>query len=198
MAAARRGSALMTGTWTPCLTVFYCRRLWGPRRRAAINKTTAAHGEMIENQMDDRQNGGGRDAIDEKLIALLGRNARMTLTALAQAVALSRTAVQARIARLERDKVIVGYRAVLGEGAEDNSLRAVLSVTFSQRPCSPVVDKFRDWTEITHYYSVTGPVDAFMVIRVRNAQALSQLVDKLSAIPGVGSVRSAVMLKEDF
>ncbi|MBS0296364.1 MAG: Lrp/AsnC family transcriptional regulator [Proteobacteria bacterium] len=148
--------------------------------------------------MFDRQIGGGRDSIDEKLITLLTHDARMTLTALAQAVSLSRTAVQARIARLERDKVIIGYRAVLGEGADDNALRAVLSVIFSQRPCAPVVEKFRNWPEITNYYSVTGAIDAFMVVRVRNATELSQLVDRLSAIPGVGEVRSAVMLKEDF
>jgi DNA-binding Lrp family transcriptional regulator len=152
---------------------------------------------MIENQMTGRQNGGGRDAIDEKLISLLCRNARMTLTALAQGVSLSRTAVQARMARLERDGVIVGYRAVLGE-REDDSLSAILSIAFSQRPCSPVVEKFRDWPEIAHYYSVTGPLDAYVVVRVKNAQDLSALVDRLSAIPGVGQVRSAVVLKTDF
>jgi Lrp/AsnC family leucine-responsive transcriptional regulator len=153
---------------------------------------------MMENRTTDRQIGGGRDAIDEKLISLLCRNARMTLTALAQGVSLSRTAVQARMARLERDGVIVGYRAVMGERSDGDSLSAILSVTFSQRPCSPVVEKFRDWPEIAHYYSVTGPLDAYVVVRVKSAQDLSRLVDRMSAIPGVGSVRSAVVLKADF
>ena len=154
---------------------------------------------MIENQRADRQIGGARDALDERLISLLRRNARMTLTALAHELALSRTAVQARMARLERDKVIVGYRAVLGRDAGgDDDLRAVLSVTFSQRPCSPVVAKFRPWPEITDYYSVTGPHDAYLVVRVGNALALSQLVDRLSALPGVASVQSAVVLKADL
>jgi len=151
--------------------------------------------------MADRQIVGVRDVIDEKLIGLLCDNARMTLTALAQELGLSRTAVQARMTRLERDKVIVGYRAVIGrqhDAGEDDGLRAVLSITFSQRPCSPVVEKFRHWPEITNYYSVTGPHDAYVVVRVASAQDLSQLVDRLSAIPGVGSVRSAVVLKADF
>jgi DNA-binding Lrp family transcriptional regulator len=149
--------------------------------------------------MADRHIGGARDSIDEKLISLLRLNARMTLTGLAQELALSRTAVQARMSRLERDKVIVGYQAVIGRDAgEDDGLGAVLSITFSQRPCSPVVEKFRHWPEITHYYSVTGPLDAYVVVKVNTAQDLSQLVDRLSAIPGVGSVRSAVVLKADF
>jgi DNA-binding Lrp family transcriptional regulator len=161
-------------------------------------KTTADPGETIEVQMADRQIGGVRDAIDEKLISLLRHNARMTLTALAQDLALSRTAVQARLARLERDKVILGYQAMIARPAgDDDGMGAVLSITFSQRPCSPVVAKFRHWPEITHYYSVTGPQDAYVIVRVNNAQALSQLVDRLSALAGVESVRSAVVLKDD-
>ena len=119
----------------------------------------------------------------------------MTLTALAQGVGLSRTAVQARIARLEREKVIVGYRAVLAEPRDDRGLGAVISIVFSQRPCFPVVAKFRHWPEITDYYSVTGAIDAYMVVRVKDAQALADLVDRLSAISGVGSASSAVILK---
>ena len=151
--------------------------------------------------MDDRQIGGahpvgGRDALDDKLIALLRTNARMTLTALSQAVGLSRTAVQARMARLERDKVIVGYRAILAEPrADDGGIGAVLSLTFSQRPCFPVVAKFRHWPEIAHYYSVTGPIDAYVIVRVKTPHALADLVDRLSAIAGMGTVSSAVMLR---
>ena len=159
-----------------------------------MNKTAAQPGETIENQMADRRIGGVRDSVDERLISLLRRNARMTLTALARELSLSRTAVQARMARLERDRVILGYQALV---SDDEGLGAVLSPTFSQRPCFPVVEKFRHWPEITNYYSVTGPNDAYVVVRVSDALALSQLVDRLSALAGVGSVRSAVVLKAD-
>ena len=166
-----------------------------------MSKTTAEHGKASEKELPGRQFAGCRDEIDEKLIVLLRRNARTSLTALARGVALSRTAVQARLSRLERDKIIVGYRAVLGErhDADDGGgLSAVLSVVFSQRPCAPVVEKFRDWPEITNYYSVTGPLDAYVVVRVKNAHELSRFVDRLSGLAGVGSVRSAVVLRSDF
>jgi DNA-binding Lrp family transcriptional regulator len=153
---------------------------------------------MIENRASDRQIAGLRDAVDGKLVSLLSRNARMTLTALAHELALSRTAVQARMARLERDGVIVGYRAVLGDTGADDGLKAVLSIIFSQRPCHPVVQKFRHWPEIADYYSVTGPHDAYLVVRVDSAAALAQLVDRLSALDGVAQVQSAVVLKSDL
>jgi len=144
-----------------------------------------------------RQNDGPRDAIDERLMALLGSDARMKLTALARAVSLSRTAVQARIARLERDKVILGYRAVIREADDDDGLRAILSLVFRERPCHPVVKRFRGWPEIVHYYSVTGPVDGYALVKVRDAEALAELVDRFSALAGVASASSAVMLRSD-
>jgi Lrp/AsnC family transcriptional regulator, leucine-responsive regulatory protein len=153
--------------------------------------------ETNEFHLNHRRTESGRDAIDERLIALLRNNARMSLTALAQSVSLSRTAVQARIARLERDKIILGYRAVIGEGGEDDGLGAMVSIVFSQRPCYPVVAKFRHWPEIVHYYSVTGPVDAYVLVRVKHAQALAELVDRICALPGVASASSAVMLRAD-
>ena len=140
---------------------------------------------------------GPRDATDGKLISLLQRNARMTLTGLARELALSRTAVQARMARLERERVIVAYRAVIDErrGRDEDSLSAVLSVTFSPGASSAVAQTFRDWPEITKYYSVTGPPAAFMVVRVSTAADLARFLDHLSAVPGVEAVRSAVVLK---
>jgi Lrp/AsnC family leucine-responsive transcriptional regulator len=167
----------------------------------AISKTTAEPCGMSENQPADRRIGGVRDSIDEKLVSLLRQNARLTLTALARALGLSRTAVQARMARLERDKVILGYQAVIGDArgaGETDSLKAVLALTFSQRPCAPVAQTFRHWPEIISYYSVTGPQDAYLVVRVSNTQDLCRLVDRLSAVAGVASVQSAVVLQADF
>jgi len=41
---------------------------------------------------------------------------------------------------------------------------------------------------------VTGPLDAYVMVRVNTAQDLSQLLDRLTAIPGVASVQSAVVV----
>lgn len=78
---------------------------------------------MTESRMTGRQFVGARDALDDRLIALLCDNGRMTLTALAQKLSLSRTAVQGRMTRLERDGVIAGYRAVLGHAGERRTTR---------------------------------------------------------------------------
>jgi DNA-binding Lrp family transcriptional regulator len=49
------------------------------------------------------------DAIDEKLLSALRDNARASTARLARLVGRSRTSVQSRLDRLEREGVIVGY-----------------------------------------------------------------------------------------
>ena len=49
------------------------------------------------------------DVIDEKLLAALRENGRASTAQLARLVGRSRTSVQSRIERLEKQGVIVGY-----------------------------------------------------------------------------------------
>lgn len=55
------------------------------------------------------------DKIDKKIITLLQKNARMPLKALAEKVFLSSPAVSARIERLEKEEIIVGYEAKISQ-----------------------------------------------------------------------------------
>ncbi|WP_259780785.1 Lrp/AsnC family transcriptional regulator [Aestuariispira ectoiniformans] len=54
------------------------------------------------------------DETDRKILAELARNARLPITTLAARVGLSRTAVQHRLDRMERDGTIGGYTVRLG------------------------------------------------------------------------------------
>ena len=56
-----------------------------------------------------------KDATDRNLIALLQANARESTAHLARQLGIARTTVVARLARLERDGVVVGYTARLGQ-----------------------------------------------------------------------------------
>ena len=51
------------------------------------------------------------DAIDEKIIELMQENARISIKDIAAKVFLSSPAVTARIERLEKNKIILGYHA---------------------------------------------------------------------------------------
>jgi DNA-binding Lrp family transcriptional regulator len=140
------------------------------------------------------RNDGELDAVDRKLLALLEVDARASFTALAREAGLSRTAIQERMARLERDGVILGYTVRLADRQKAPVTRALLSLRIRTRPCANVLDRFRNWPEILACYSLAGPVDAMLVVETEDAPALSALVDRLSAVPGVGEIETAPIL----
>ena len=53
------------------------------------------------------------DRIDRNILAALARNGRLSMNELASMVGLSKTPVQARVRRLEKDGYIRGYSAVI-------------------------------------------------------------------------------------
>ena len=135
------------------------------------------------------------DETDQKLVALLRQNARTATASLARALNLSRTAVQARIARLDRDGIIIGYTAMIAPDA-NHDVSALVTLSITVRPCARVIDKLASWSEIQRIYSIAGERDAVLVVSVETTQALSELADRLQSIEGIDSVESTVILLE--
>jgi len=66
------------------------------------------------------------DEIDRQIIAILQGNAREPIASLARKVRLSRSAVQERLARLERNRIITGYTLRLSRDAPRAAVSAYL------------------------------------------------------------------------
>ena len=64
------------------------------------------------------------DSIDRKILALLQKNARMTVKELAGRVSLSAPSVAARIQKMEESGVISGYHAVINTEMAGYPIRA--------------------------------------------------------------------------
>ena len=74
-----------------------------------------------------------RDALDRQLIALLQMNARMPTAEIARRLGVARSTVHERIARLERERVIAGYTAVLARGLPGEAVRALVMLAIEQQ-----------------------------------------------------------------
>lgn len=135
------------------------------------------------------------DAIDEKLLALLERNARRPVVALAKAVGLSRSAVQERLERLEDSGAIAAYTIVRGEERRA-AVAAILMVRIGTRPCEAVLRRFADWPEIKALWSVAGPtVDAVLTVETADSESLGDFRERLASVPGVEEVVTAPVLR---
>ena len=138
--------------------------------------------------------GAELDTTGRRLLELLTADGRRPVASLARALNLSRTAVQDRIARLERDGWIEGYTVLTKRPLDEGGHHALLFITIDVRPCAPVLRAVRGVEEVERVWSLSGAIDAIAEAHTQDAAALSQLTDRVAAIRGVGTVRSQTVL----
>ena len=138
------------------------------------------------------------DDYDRKIIAALQSNGRLSNIDVAQRVNLSHSSCSRRIARLEREGVIMGYRALTDRQKLGLSVRAY---------CGVIREADVGWEELANnlakiegvvsVFAVSGEVDLMLEIVARDMQHYSQVVlqDVFNA-EGVSATRSSFVLAE--
>jgi DNA-binding Lrp family transcriptional regulator len=134
------------------------------------------------------------DATDRALLALLRENARSPVAELARKLKLSRTTVQSRLARLERERVIAGYTVTVGPQAEAGHVRAHILITLEPRKSMAIETALRRIPELRTLHSVSGPFDLIAVVAAGSIGELDHLIDRIGALDGVERTTSAIVL----
>ena len=78
------------------------------------------------------------DKFDHAIIAQLRQNARASVSAIADEIGLSRSAVTERIKKLESSNVIRGYQVMLSESQKEG-VAAYLEIQHKRARCTDVV-----------------------------------------------------------
>jgi Lrp/AsnC family leucine-responsive transcriptional regulator len=139
------------------------------------------------------------DRTDIALLAELQREGRLTNAELAERVHLSASACLRRVQRLEREAVIVGYRAEVGAEAIGIGLQAFVRVQLRQHDAESLA-RFADcvnaWEEVVACHALTGDMDYLLQIAVRDLEHFSRfLLDRLLNDAGVADVNSSFVLR---
>jgi Lrp/AsnC family transcriptional regulator, leucine-responsive regulatory protein len=120
------------------------------------------------------------DSIDERILAELQANGRLTMKALAERVGLSSPAMIERVRRLEDRGVIAGYRAIVAPDALGRPVTALIQV----RVTGSQADEFRqavvDNPAVVECHRTTGHFTYLVKVHVADTHALEEVVDSLS------------------
>ena len=135
---------------------------------------------------------------DQQLLSLLRENARAPTAELARRLGLSRTTVQSRIERLERQQVITGYTVRVSDEAERGGVRAHIMITVLPRQMTAVVRALHAMPEIRALHSVSGPFDLVALAQVASVAGMDELTDRIGAIEGVERTTSSIVLSAKF
>ena len=135
-----------------------------------------------------------RDDLDRQLLALLEANARESAANLARKLGVARTTVLARLARLEREGVIVGYTVRLGHHVAERSVQAYVGIVTEPKKAKDVVKKLGRLPELRQLASVSGEFDYIALLRAESTQRLDALLDEIGEINGVTKTTTSVVL----
>lgn len=136
----------------------------------------------------------GLDDTDRMLLRLLAERADRSYAELSEQVHLSPPAVHERVRRMKRDGVILGTVARLDGARIGCPLLAFVHVTTEGWGMTEPVLALRDLADVEEIHTVAG--DACLILKVRTSGpgGLEVLLSTVSAIKGVRSTSSYVVL----
>jgi DNA-binding Lrp family transcriptional regulator len=134
------------------------------------------------------------DDIDARLLQALREDARAPAAALARLLGLSRTTVQSRLERLERQGVITGYTVRLSDAHERGLIHAYVMMTVTHKQASAVVAAVRRLPAVRSLQSVSGSFDLIARAAAPTVVEMDTLIDALGAIDGVERTTSSIVL----
>ena len=138
------------------------------------------------------------DAIDEKLLSALRDNARASTARLARLVGRSRTSVQSRLERLEREGVIVGYSVRVAPEHELGAVRAHVMIKVGPKEARAVTAALKGIPQVRVLHSVSGDVDLIAVAATASVAEMDGVIDRIGALDGVERTTSSILLSTKF
>lgn len=135
---------------------------------------------------------------DKELLALLELDARMAVSELARRLGLSRTTVQDRLKRLERDGTITGYAVRLRNDVARPPVRAFVTIEVDPRSTAGLVNALKRLRGVRSVHTVSGKFDLVAIIGAQSTAEMDALLDDVGALEGVNRTESAIILTTKF
>jgi DNA-binding Lrp family transcriptional regulator len=139
------------------------------------------------------------DEIDQKILAELQQDGRLTVTELAARVRLSVSPCHRRLRDLERTGAIRGYRAVVDPAAVGLTFEALVFVSMRQEDRDTVAEFERAVSEVEYVLDAQrlfGDPDYLLRVATADLAAFQRLYDeRLATLPGVQRLTSTLVMK---
>ena len=140
-----------------------------------------------------------RDEIDEQILVALRKDSRLPVTNLSRKVGRSRTAVQARLSRLEQDQQILGYTIKEPSTLETDGIGAIVMITMEIRSKGEAaVHEFATMPEVANCLRVAGDHDFLLLIKPIKKLKLNIVLEQIYKIDGVKRTETVIALSKEF
>ena len=141
------------------------------------------------------------DETDKKILNHLLVDARQSARQLAFKLGMSTVTILSRIKKLEKEKVIHRYSAIIDHEKIGYSLTAIIEILAKNDKVVGIEDKISKFENVCGVYDITGSTDTIIIAKFKERNELSKFVKSLASIPNVENTITHVVLntaKEDF
>ena len=140
------------------------------------------------------------DEIDRRILTALQENARMSNVDLAEGAGISPSPCWRRVRELERRGVIARYVTLVDPSSVGLSVSVFIQVSL-ERQIEAALETFESTVlarpEVMECYLMTGDADYLLRVVVADLSAYERfLMDHLTRVPGVASIKSSFALKQ--
>ncbi len=140
------------------------------------------------------------DAVDQKILSYLVKNARMPFLEIARECGISGAAIHQRVKKMEEAGIIAGSRMVVKPKALGYDVCAFVGVQFSMaNQYEGVVDALKNIPEVVECHFITGGYALLLKIYCRDNEHLMEvLVNTIQNIPGILNTETFISLDQAF
>jgi DNA-binding Lrp family transcriptional regulator len=141
------------------------------------------------------------DEIDSKILRQVLKDARMSYRKIADEIDMSPPTVLSRVQKLEKEKIIKSYSALVDHEKLGYDLTAVIEVTAVKGKITEVQKHISKFPNVCAVYDITGLTDIIVVAKFKNRKDLSDFVKKEMSLPYIERTNTRMVLvtvKEDF
>jgi len=135
------------------------------------------------------------DRVDQSLVSILRCNARTSVVELSKKLRVSRATIQNRMAKLEKNGVIVGYTVNLKPGTDENPIRAFMSINAEGRQEDKIIASLRGNPSITAVHSTNGEWDLIAEIRTDTLESFNKILNEIRLVTGIISTETNLLLE---
>lgn len=134
------------------------------------------------------------DDLDQRLIALLRQDARLSVADLAHKLQVSRGTVTNRLRKLEDTQVIVGYSVRLKPEAQPERIRAWMGVQVEGNRTREVIANLLGEPSVSALHDTNGRWDLLAELAVGSMAELSQALERIRLLSGIRGTETSILL----
>ncbi|UWR04447.1 Lrp/AsnC family transcriptional regulator [Ruegeria conchae] len=134
------------------------------------------------------------DELDNRLLNALHRDARASLSELAELLGVTRTTVRSRLQRLKQSGEIVGFTVVTRQGVSESPVRGLMMLGIEGRGTERIRSRLAAMPQVRAVHSTNGSWDLIAEIGTDTLDELDEVLFQIRRMEGITRSETNLLL----